>query len=127
VTGLYFLDSTAPERARNVRVSKRGELEITSLLGSYLQEGLLTVRTMGRGYAWLDTGTHSSLLDAGVFVRMLQERQGLQTGSPDEVAWRQGWISPGELASRAQLFGKSTYGSYLMALVQDEAAHDSRR
>jgi glucose-1-phosphate thymidylyltransferase len=119
VTGLYFLDGTAPERARAVRPSPRGELEITTLLESYLHEGLLTVKTMGRGYAWLDTGTHSSLLDAGNFVRTLEERQGLQTGSPDEVAWRQGWIEEADLAARARLFGKNAYGRYLAALPRD--------
>jgi glucose-1-phosphate thymidylyltransferase len=119
VTGLYFLDGSAPARARAVRPSARGELEITTLLESYLHDGALTVKTMGRGYAWLDTGTHGSLLDAGNFVRTLEERQGLQTGSPDEVAWRQGWIGPEELAARARLFGKNAYGRYLMALAND--------
>jgi glucose-1-phosphate thymidylyltransferase len=119
VTGLYFLDGSAPARARAVRPSARGELEITTLLESYLHEGALTVKTMGRGYAWLDTGTHGSLLDAGNFVRTLEERQGLQTGSPDEVAWRQGWISAEELASRGRLFGKNAYGRYLTALASD--------
>ncbi|MGB0914287.1 MAG: glucose-1-phosphate thymidylyltransferase RfbA, partial [Phaeobacter italicus] len=93
VTGLYFLDGSAPERARAVQPSPRGELEITDLLQSYLNEGNLRVETMGRGYAWLDTGTHGSLLDAGNFVRTLQERQGLQTGCPEEIAYDQGWIS----------------------------------
>jgi glucose-1-phosphate thymidylyltransferase len=119
VTGLYFLDGTAPERARSVNPSPRGELEITTLLESYLDEGLLTVKTMGRGYAWLDTGTHGSLLDAGNFVRTLEQRQGLQTGSPDEVAWRQGWISAEKLAARASLFGKTAYGRYLAALADE--------
>jgi glucose-1-phosphate thymidylyltransferase len=120
VTGLYFLDGTAPERARAVRPSARGELEITSLLESYLTEGGLAVRTMGRGYAWLDTGTHGSLLDAGNFVRTLEERQGLQTGSPDEIAWRQGWIDAAQLAERARLFGKTGYGRHLLALAQGD-------
>lgn len=119
VTGLYFLDSTAPARARAVRPSDRGELEITTLLETYLHEGLLTVKRMGRGYAWLDTGTHGSLLDAGNFVRTLEERQGLQTGSPDEIAWRQGWIGTEALRARAALFGKNAYGRYLMALADD--------
>lgn len=119
VTGLYFLDGTAPARAREVRPSPRGELEITSLLESYLHEGRLAVKTMGRGYAWLDTGTHASLLDAGNFVRTLSQRQGLQTGSPDEVAWRQGWIDRRELAARARLFGKNDYGAYLLALADE--------
>ncbi len=117
VTGLYFLDGTAPERARRVEPSPRGELEITTLLESYLAEGALAVETMGRGYAWLDTGTHASLLDAGNFVRTLTERQGLQTGSPDEIAWRQGWIDAGGLAARAEMFRKTTYGGYLSGLM----------
>jgi len=90
VTGLYFLDGTAPARARQVKPSARGELEITSLLESYLHDGLLSVKCMGRGYAWLDTGTHSSLLDAGNFVRTLTERQGQQVGAPDEIAFEKG-------------------------------------
>ncbi len=120
VTGLYFLDGSAPSRARAVRPSARGELEITSLLESYLHDGLLTVQRMGRGFAWLDTGTHASLLEAGNFVQTLQNRQGLQTGSPDEVAWRQGWISTDELRERAGLFGKNAYGEYLAALPDDD-------
>ncbi|MBW7921134.1 MAG: glucose-1-phosphate thymidylyltransferase RfbA [Rubellimicrobium sp.] len=116
VTGLYFLDGSAPARARAVRPSARGELEITSLLESYLRDGLLTVQRMGRGFAWLDTGTHASLLEAGNFVQTLQNRQGLQTGSPDEVAWRQGWIDDAALVARARLFGKNAYGDYLAAL-----------
>ena len=117
VTGLYFLDGTASERSRAVKPSARGELEITTLLETYLHEGALTVKTMGRGYAWLDTGTHASLLDAGNFVRTLEERQGLQTGSPDEVAFRQGWIDAEGLAARARLFGKNAYGRYLAGLA----------
>lgn len=85
VTGLYFLDGTAPERAKAVKPSPRGELEITDLLQMYLDEGALQVETMGRGFAWLDTGTHASLLDAGNFVRTLEERQGLQTGCLEEI------------------------------------------
>ena len=118
VTGLYFLDGTAPERARSVRPSARGELEIVSVLETYLAEGRLTVEKMGRGYAWLDTGTHGSLLDAGNFVRTLEERQGLLTGSPDEIAWRQGWIDDAALAERARLFGKTGYGRFLGALTR---------
>ncbi|MBY4893701.1 glucose-1-phosphate thymidylyltransferase RfbA [Rhodobacteraceae bacterium N5(2021)] len=113
VTGLYFLDGTAPERAAAVIPSARGELEITSLLESYLKEGALTVERMGRGYAWLDTGTHESLLDAGNFVRTLTQRQGLQVGSPDEIAFAAGWIDADGLAERAKLFGKTQYGRYL--------------
>lgn len=116
VTGLYFLDGSAPERAAAVEPSARGELEITSLLQSYLREGLLTVTQMGRGYAWLDTGTHASLLDAGNFVRTLQQRQGLQVGSPDEIAYAAGWIDAAALAGRAELFGKTEYGRYLRSV-----------
>ncbi len=119
VTGLYFLDGSAPSRARQVTPSQRGELEITSLLESYLADGQLRVERMGRGYAWLDTGTHGSLLDAGNFVRTLQSRQGLQTGSPDEIAWQQGWIGREALKARAALFAKNAYGAYLSALLDD--------
>lgn len=117
VTGLYFLDGSATARAKAVEPSPRGELEITSLLEMYLEEGNLRVQKMGRGYAWLDTGTHASLLDAGNFVRTLEERQGLQSGSPDEIAFRQGWIGAEALAARAKLFGKNAYGRYLGELV----------
>ena len=118
ITGLYFLDSTAPDRARKVIPSHRGELEITSLLESYLEDGALHVRQMGRGYAWLDTGTHASLLDAGNFVRTISERQGLQVGSPDEIAFSAGWISGEELRKRAEGFAKNGYGQYLLALIK---------
>lgn len=117
VTGLYFLDGDAPARARQVQPSERGELEITSLLEMYLGEGLLNVQTMGRGFAWLDTGTHGSLLDASNFVRTLTERQGMQTGSLDEIAWANGWINDEALEERARLFAKSTYGEYLKNLL----------
>ena len=118
VTGLYFLDGSAPERARQVQPSERGELEITSLLEMYLQEDKLSVQQMGRGYAWLDTGTHASLLDAGNFVRTLSERQGLQVGSPDEIAYAQGWIDDDGLKARAKMFGKNAYGAYLLGLLK---------
>ena len=117
VTGLYFLDHTASERSKTVKPSARGELEITTLLETYLHDGSLSVQRMGRGYAWLDTGTHGSLLDAGNFVRTLETRQGLQTGSPDEIAYNQGWINVDVLQDRARLFLKNDYGSYLRALV----------
>ncbi len=118
VTGLYFLDDTASERARAVTPSPRGELEITSLLESYLADGLLTVQQMGRGYAWLDTGTHASLLDAGNFVRTLSERQGQQVGCPEEIAFQQGWITETQLEARADLFSKTDYGRYLKGLIK---------
>ncbi|TNF10060.1 MAG: glucose-1-phosphate thymidylyltransferase [Rhodobacteraceae bacterium] len=118
VTGLYFLDGTAPERAKTITPSARGELEITTLLETYLHEGNLSVTQMGRGFAWLDTGTHGSLLDAGNFVRTLEERQGLQSGSPDEIAYEKGWISDEQLADRAKKFGKNSYGEYLLRLIE---------
>ena len=117
VTGLYFYDATVVERARQVKPSARGELEITDLLQSYLDEEALRVETMGRGYAWLDTGTHGSLLEAGNFVRTLQERQGLQTGCPEEIAFEQGWIDREGLKARADLFAKNDYGHYLEGLL----------
>ncbi|MEL7460349.1 MAG: glucose-1-phosphate thymidylyltransferase RfbA [Pseudomonadota bacterium] len=117
VTGLYFLDGTAPERARGVEPSDRGELEITTLLETYLADGGLTVERMGRGYAWLDTGTHGSLLDAGNFVRTIEERQGQQIGCPEEIAYEQGWIDAATLLAAADRFGKSSYGAYLRALA----------
>ena len=117
VTGLYFVDGKASTRAKKVQPSARGELEITSLLESYLQEDNLTVEKMGRGYAWLDTGTHSSLLDAGNFVRTLTERQGLQVGSPDEVAFRLGYIGKERLYETANRFSKNRYGGYLKNLI----------
>jgi len=117
VTGLYFLDGTAPERARNVTPSPRGELEIVTLLESYLDEGALTVERMGRGYAWLDTGTHGSLLDAGNFVRTLQSRQGMQTGCPEEIAYQAGWIDDAALSALADRYAKTDYGTYLRGLM----------
>ena len=105
VTGLYFVDGSAPERAKQITPSARGELEITSLLETYLHDGILRVEKMGRGYAWLDTGTHASLLDAANFVRTLTERQGLQVGSPDEVAYQLRWITKEKL-QRTKSMGK---------------------
>jgi glucose-1-phosphate thymidylyltransferase len=120
VTGLYFLDGTAPVRAAGVTPSERGELEITALLESYLADGQLSVELMGRGYAWLDTGTHASLLDAGNFVRTLSDRQGQQIGSPDEIAFQQGWLSADALRQRAEMFGKNGYGAYLLSLLNED-------
>ncbi|MDC1498948.1 glucose-1-phosphate thymidylyltransferase RfbA [Amylibacter sp.] len=116
VVGLYFLDETAPKRTKALKPSKRGELEITSLLNSYLNDNSLTINKMNRGYAWLDTGTHESLLDAGNFVKTLQKRQGLQIGSPDIVAFENEWISKSELKIRSKKFSKNTYGDYLEAI-----------
>ena len=119
VTGLYFLDNTASERAKAVRPSARGELEIVSLLESYLAEGRLGLETLGRGFAWLDTGTYDALLDANNFVRTLATRQGMQSGSPEEIAWRQGWIDDAALAKQAEQMGKTHYGAYLKSLLAD--------
>jgi glucose-1-phosphate thymidylyltransferase len=118
VTGLYFLDADAPKLARLVDPSARGELEITTLLEMYLKKGALRVNRMGRGYAWLDTGTHASLLDAGNFVRTLTQRQGLQTGSLEEIAYEKGWISDKDWASRAEMYEKNDYGAYLKDLME---------
>ncbi len=120
VTGLYFLDGTAPERAHHVEPSERGELEITSLLESYLSDGQLSVERLGRGFAWLDTGTHDDLLDAANFVRALQARQGLQVGCPEEIAFQLGWIDSADLAMAAQRFDKNAYGRYLMTLLSGD-------
>ena len=117
VTGLYFVDGSAPKRAKQVKPSARGELEITSLLQTYLADETLCVEKMGRGYAWLDTGTHASLLDASNLVRTLTERQGLQVGSPDEVAYQLQWITKEKLLERTKIFGKNKYGAYLSNLV----------
>ena len=116
VAGLYFLDAQAPRRAKTIQPSARGEIEITTLLELYLTEGSLRVQKLGRGYAWLDTGTHGNLLDAGNFVRTLENRQGLQVGSPDEIAFEQGWISRDQLTARAKLFSKTDYGQFLLKL-----------
>ena len=119
ITGLYFLDGRAPDLAGRIAPSARGELEIADLLGIYLKEGSLTVEKMGRGFAWLDTGTHGSLLDAGNFVRTLQARQGLQVGCPDEIAFRAGWIDRAALAARAEVFRKNDYGMYLASILTE--------
>ena len=113
VTGLYFVDGSAPERAKQVTPSARGELEITSLLESYLNDGTLRVEKMGRGYAWLDTGTHASLLDASNFVRTLTERQALQVGSPDEIAYNIQWIGKEQLDRNIKNLGINEYSKYL--------------
>ncbi len=118
VTGLYFVDGSAPQRAKTLTRSTRGELEITSLLETYLEDSMLRVEKMGRGYAWLDTGTHSSLLDASNFVRTLTSRQGLQVGSPDEIAYLLKWISKEQLLERVKTFDNTSYGQYLNKLVR---------
>ena len=117
VTGLYYLDNTASDRAAEVKPSVRGELEIADLLQSYLNEKKLNVTKMGRGFAWLDTGTHGSLLDAGNFVRTLEMRQGMQSGCPEEIAYCEGWITADELLVQADRFAKTRYGKYLQGLL----------
>ena len=119
VTGLYFYDASVVERARRVVPSPRGELEITDLNRQYLEEGLLRVELMGRGMAWLDTGTCDSLHEAGSYIRTLEKRQSLKVGCPEEVAWRLGWISADQLAELAQPLCKSGYGDYLLRLLSD--------
>ena len=119
ITGLYYLDARAPDLARQIKPSPRGELEIADLLEIYRHDGNLKVERMGRGYAWLDTGTHGSLLDAGNFVRTLQARQGLQVGCPDEIAFSKGWIDAPALTKRAEIFRKNDYGRYLRGLLRD--------
>ncbi|MFC4255571.1 glucose-1-phosphate thymidylyltransferase RfbA [Altererythrobacter xixiisoli] len=122
VTGLYFYDGKAVDLARDLQPSPRGELEITDLNRLYLEAGELSVELMGRGYAWLDTGTHGSLMDAANFVRITEERQGLKICCPEEIAWRQGFISDVQLEQVAAPLRKSGYGEYLMGLLQGKAA-----
>ncbi len=117
VTGIYVLDGTAPARAAAVRPSPRGELEITEVLNSYLADGKLSVERMGRGYAWLDTGTHASLLDAGNFVRTIEDRQNLKMGCPEEVAFAHGWIDAPALRKLAEPYLKTEYGRYLVRVA----------
>jgi glucose-1-phosphate thymidylyltransferase len=117
VTGIYVLDATASRRSREVKPSPRGELEITELLNSYLADGMLKVERMGRGFAWLDTGTHASLLDAGNFVRTIEERQNLKIGCPEEIAFNQGWISVEALRALAAPYLKTEYGRYLVRIA----------
>lgn len=117
VTGLYFYDETVVDRARDLAPSSRGEFEITDLNRHYMDDGALNVQIMGRGFAWLDTGTHGSLLDAASYVRITEERQGLKICCPEEIAWRQGFIDDAGLEAIAQPLRKSGYGDYLLSLL----------
>ena len=118
VTGLYFYDSQVVELARSLKPSPRGELEITDLNTLYLQQGQMSVQLMGRGYAWLDTGTHDSLLEAGQFIATLEQRQGLKVACPEEIAYRAGWIDAAQLEKLAQPLLKNGYGKYLMQCLK---------
>jgi glucose-1-phosphate thymidylyltransferase len=120
VTGLYFYDADVVEIARGVRPSARGELEITDVNRAYLDAGRLDVQRMGRGDAWLDTGTHESLLEASQFIQTLEKRQGLKVACPEEIAWRQGWIDEGKLRAAAAALANSGYGGYLLRLLDEK-------
>ena len=119
VTGLYFYDARVSEYAAALKPSARGELEITDLNRRYLEAGDLNVEVLGRGHAWLDTGTHAALLDAAQFVRIIEEREGLKICCPEEIAWRQGWISGAELVAAAAPLKSSGYGEYLLSLLTE--------
>jgi glucose-1-phosphate thymidylyltransferase len=120
VTGLYFYDQQVVDIARAIQPSARGELEITAVNDAYLQRGQLNVQIMQRGYAWLDTGTHESLLDAGQFIATLEQRQGLKIACPEEIAWRNGWIDAAQVERLAQPLAKNGYGQYLLRLLREE-------
>ncbi len=118
VTGIYFLDGQAPELAREIKPSARGELEITDLLNLYLERGLLNVEKLGRGYAWLDTGTHDSLLEAADFIRTIEKRQNLKIACPEEIAFLNGWITREQMLKQAEPYLKTQYGQYLLGVAE---------
>ena len=121
VTGLYFYDPTVVAHARDLKPSPRGELEITDLNRIYLEQGNLSVEIMNRGYAWLDTGTHESLIEANQFVQTIEHRQGLKISCPEEIAYRKNWIGLDDLKAFAQLYGKNGYGEYLQQIAEEAA------
>jgi len=127
VTGLYFYDNQVVDMAKQLRPSERGELEITDINRRYLDQGQLSVEVMGRGFAWLDTGTHDSLLDASQFVATLEKRQGQKIACPEEIAWRLGYIDTDALLARACEFDKTDYGQYLRSLAQENDNHRSHQ
>jgi glucose-1-phosphate thymidylyltransferase len=124
VTGLYFYDSNASAMARTLSPSARGELEITDLNRLYLEKNALSVKIMGRGFAWLDTGTHETLLEAGQFIQTIEKRQGMKVACPEEVAWRKGWIDSNQLKALAVPLVKSGYGQYLLSLLDELSIND---
>jgi glucose-1-phosphate thymidylyltransferase len=120
VTGLYFYDKDVVEMAKSLKPSPRGELEITDLNRLYLEKGKLNVEIMGRGYAWLDTGTHDSLLEASQFIATLENRQGLKVSCPEEIAYRRGWINANQLEKLAAPLSKNGYGQYLQRVLNEK-------
>jgi glucose-1-phosphate thymidylyltransferase len=120
VTGLYFYDQRVLDIAAGLKPSARGELEITDVNRAYLEAGALDVKVMGRGHAWLDTGTHESLIEASLFISTIEKRQGLKVACPEEIAWRMGWIGDAELMQLAQTLAKSSYGQYLHGLLNEK-------
>ncbi|GAA4014675.1 glucose-1-phosphate thymidylyltransferase RfbA [Deinococcus rubellus] len=123
VTGLYFYDQNIVDVVKGIRPSARGELEITDVNIQYLNAGLLDVQTMRRGFAWLDTGTHESMLEASSFIQTIEHRQGLKVAAPEEIAWRNHWISTEQLIEQAQKFAKNQYGKYLLKLSTEQRSH----
>ena len=124
ITGLYFYDNEVVKLAKTLKPSKRGELEITSLNELYLKQGKLKVQLLGRGFAWLDTGTFESLMDAGCFVQMIEQRQGIKISAPEEIAYNKGWLSKEKLLYCAQKYGKSLYGEHLLSVAQGKVQYE---